>query len=62
MYWGYFTSSSVVSILFRLIEFNQDRDFLISYMLQVYKVNKYNMIIDSDIILHELNIDLLFTK
>ena len=59
-YTCYFTSSSVASIVFRLVEFNKSKGLIINYMFQVDKLNKskdskYNMIIGSNI-LHDLNI------
>ena len=65
-YGGHFTSSSIASVAFKLIEFNKNKDLLINYKFQVDKVNKtkdsrYDMIIGNDI-LHELGIDLLFSE
>ena len=65
-YGGHFTSSSIASVAFRLIEFNKNKDLLINYKFQLDEVNKtkdsrYDMIIGKDV-LHELGIDLLFSK
>ena len=65
-YGGYFTSSSLASVAFNLVEFNKNKDLLINYKFQVDKVNKskdskYDMIIGNDI-LHELRIYLLFSE
>ena len=65
-YGGHFTSSSVALIAFGLVEFNKNKDLWINYKFQVDEVNiqknsKYNMIIGNDI-LHDLQIDLLFSE
>ena len=66
MYGGHFTSSSIASVVFRQVEFNKNKDFLINYKFQVDKVNKskisrYDMIISNDIF-YKLDIDLVFSK
>ena len=65
-YGGHFTSSSIASVAFRLVEFNKNKDFSTNYKFQVDKVNKskdstYDMIIVNDI-LYDLGIDLIFSK
>ena len=65
-YGDHFTSNSTASVAFRLIEFNKNKDLLINYKFQVDEVNKskdsrYDMIIGNDI-LHDLGIDLMFSK
>ena len=65
VYIASFTSSYVVTIASRLVEFDKNKDLLINFESQVDKVHnskdsKYDMIIGSDI-MNNLNIDLLFS-
>ncbi len=65
-YGGYFTSSAVASVPFKLIEFNTYKDKLINYEFQVDSVQRskdsnYDLILGSDI-MNDLNIDLLFSE
>ena len=65
-YGGYFTSASVASVAFKLIEFNTYKHKLINYEVQVdetqrSKDSSYDMIIGSDI-MSDLDIDLLFSE
>ena len=65
-YGGHFTSSSIALVAFRIVEFNKNKELFIKYKFQADEVNKskdskYNMIIGSDI-LHDLQIDLLYSK
>ena len=65
-YGGYFTSSAVASISFKLIEFNSYKNKLINYEVQVDSVQRrkdtnYDIIIGSDL-MNDLNIDLLYSE
>ena len=65
-YGGYFTSNSVASISFKLIEFNSYKNKLINYEVQVDSVQRrknanYDIIIGSDL-MNDLNIDLLYSE
>ena len=39
-YGGHYTSSSIASVAFRLVEFNKNKDLLINYKFQLDKINK----------------------
>ena len=65
-YGGYFTSNTVASISFKLIEFNSYKNKLINYEVQVDSVQRrknanYDIIIGLDL-MNDLNIDLLYSE